>query len=172
MSSTWSVPADATAPERHPDAPGVGDRVPEHWHGCFGCRPPSEGGLGLVARVDEGPAVTGRMTVSSDFEGGPGVIHGGILSTAFDEVMGFAAKLLSISVVTAHLETDFARPITLGSTLTVHARVDGVLRRKVYISAAARLDGAAEPVGTARGLFIRIDEADHFRELAGNSDRI
>lgn len=172
MSSTWTVPAEAAAPERHPEAPAPGEPIPVHWHGCFGCRPASAEGMGLVAVAGGGLAVIGEMTVAPMFEGGPGVIHGGVLSSAVDEVMGFAAKLIGLEVVTAHLEVDFARPVPVGSTLTLHARIDAVLRKKVYASAEVHVDGAEEPAGTARALFIEIDHKTHFRDLAGNSTRL
>jgi len=125
-----------------------------------------------VAVAGEGPAVIGEMHVAPMFEGGPGVIHGGVLSTAVDEIMGFAAKLIGVEVVTAHLEVDFARPVPVGSTLTLRARIEAVLRTKVYASAEVHVDGADEPAGTARALFIEIDHTTHFRDLAGNSTRL
>ena len=48
-----------------------------------------------------------------------------------------ACMALGSPVVTGHLEIDFARPIPLGSVLEFRARIDGVVRRKVYTSAEA-----------------------------------
>ncbi len=146
--------------------------MPPHWHGCYGCRSLADAGLQLAAYAGEGAAVQGEMRVDPAFEGGPGVIHGGILGSVFDEMMGFGAKMLGLEVVTAHLEVDYARPIPLHSTLQVRAEVQGVLRRKVYVEARARLAGEEKPVGTARALFITIDHAEHFRDLEGNSTRL
>ena len=109
-------------------------------------------------RAGNGLEVTGRLEVAKKYQGGPGVIHGGILSTAFDEAQGMACMALGSPVVTGHLEIDFARPIPLGSVLEFRARIDGVVRRKVYTSAEAVIvEGpTADPdtvVGTSRGLF-------------------
>ena len=73
---------------------------------------------------------------------------------------------LGSPVVTGHLEIDFARPIPLGSVLEFRARIDGVVRRKVYTSAEAVIvEGpTADPdtvVGTSRGLFLTIT-SEHF----------
>ncbi len=172
MTSNWTVPGEAVSPVRHPEAPAPGESIPAHWHGCFGCRGTGDGGLGLDVRAGEGAEVTGEIVVDPAFEGGPGVIHGGVLSSVFDEVMGFSAKLLALEVVTAHLEVDFRSPVPVRSALTVRARVDGVLGRKLYASAEVYVNGAAAPAGSARALFITIDQAVHFRDLVGNSTRI
>ena len=100
-------------------------------------------------------------------EGGPGLIHGGILSAAFDEVMGTTALLIGVPVVTGHLEIDYARPIPIDSSLRFTADVLGRQRRKVYLSAAAHIVGDAGelpvgPVATSRALFIGIDPREHF----------
>ncbi|GAA4806432.1 PaaI family thioesterase [Tomitella cavernea] len=172
MRSNWTVPGEAAPPERHPEAPAPGEPIPEHWHGCFGCRGTGDGGLGLDVSAGAGAEVTGRIVVDPAFEGGPGVIHGGVLSSVFDEVMGFSARLLAVEVVTAHLEVDYASPVPVGSNLTVRARVDGVLGRKLYASAEVYVDGAETPAGSSRALFITIDHAEHFRDLLGNSTRV
>lgn len=114
----------------------------------------------------EGLEVWGRLEVAQRYQGGPGVIHGGILSTAFDEAQGMACQASERQVVTGHLEIDYARPIPLGSVLEIRARIDGTVRRKIYTSAEAVIvDGpGADPntvVGTSRALFLTITD-EHF----------
>jgi acyl-coenzyme A thioesterase PaaI-like protein len=60
---------------------------------CFGCSPNNPFGLALsMQRVDDGLVSTFRL--SERFESYPGIIHGGIVSTIFDEVMGNVIAIL------------------------------------------------------------------------------
>ncbi|MFE3292842.1 PaaI family thioesterase [Rhodococcus sp. NPDC059234] len=169
MSSTWTLPDDLELPTRPDSFPAPGEALPQHWSKCFGCGDDQPSGMAMVFVAEEGIEVSGRLTVVNRYQGGPGVIHGGILSTAFDEVQGMACMLLGGPVVTGHLEIDFARPIPLGSVLEFRARIDGMVRRKVYTSSEARVvEGPAasdEVVATSRGLFLTIDP-EHFTPMA------
>lgn len=177
MRNEWTIPADAQPPVRADDAVRPGEMFTPHWHRCFGCRPVDEGGLGMTFQAGTGVEALGRVPVDPLYEGGPGVIHGGVLSTIFDEGMGTAAILLGGQLVTAHLQIDYARPVLLGTELAVPARVDAVAGRKVYASAevydAADYDPAAgtggEALATSRALFIVIDPRQHFKDSIARS---
>lgn len=173
------VPADATIPSRHPGAPGFGEPIPPHNPACRGCAD-VPGGLGVESWVDDdrgeggevghGIAVRSRMLVTDDMQGGPGLVHGGFLVAAFDECLGSVAPLVGGACVTARLETDFRAPVPVGTTLWLRARLDGVLRRKYFVSGEARLDSGDGPVaGTARALFVHVD-VEHFTRHARPED--
>ncbi|MFC9788209.1 PaaI family thioesterase [Rhodococcus sp. NPDC127528] len=168
MSSTWTLPDDLELPTRPDWFPAPGAALPQHWSKCFGCGDDQPSGMAMAFVAEEGIEVSGRLTVANRYQGGPGVIHGGILSTAFDETQGMACMLLGGPVVTGHLEIDFARPIPLGSVLEFRARIDGMVRRKVYTSSEARIvEGSAasdEVVATSRGLFLTI-KPEHFTPM-------
>ncbi len=165
------VPDDATIPPRHAKAPGVGERTPPHNPACRGCAD-VPGGLGIASWVDDdrgeggeaghGVAVRSRMFVTDDQQGGPGLIHGGFLTAAFDECLGSVPALVTRACVTARLETDFHRPVPVGTTLWLRARLDGVSGRKYFVSAEARLDAEDGPVAAvARALFVKVG-IEHF----------
>jgi acyl-coenzyme A thioesterase PaaI-like protein len=173
------VPADATLPSRDPQAPGVGERIPAHNPACRGCAD-VPGGIGVESWVDDergegghaglGVAVRSRMLVTDDMQGGPGLIHGGFLMAAFDECLGSVAPLVGGVCVTARLETDFRAPVPVGTTLWLRARLDGVLRRKYFVSGEARLDTEDGTLaGTARALFVHVD-IEHFTRHARPED--
>ncbi|MFF0814628.1 PaaI family thioesterase [Rhodococcus sp. NPDC003318] len=168
MSGTWTLPDDLEIPRRPDIFPAPGAALPQHWAKCFGCGDDQPAGIAMGFAATEGIEVTGRLEVESRYQGGPGVIHGGILTTAFDETQGIACMVLGTAVVTGHLQIDFARPIPLGSVLEFRARVDGTIRRKVYTSAEARIvDGpnaSDDVVATSRGLFLTI-EPEHFTPM-------
>ncbi|MEJ2868441.1 PaaI family thioesterase [Actinomycetospora sp. OC33-EN08] len=164
-SPSLELPADATLPERHPEAPAPGEPIPPHSAVCFGCADVPHG-LRLEFRVAEDPAggaaVAARMVLRPDQQGAPGLLHGGLLTAAFDEVLGSVVALVTRPCVTARLETDFRRPMPIGSTLWLHARVDGRVGRKLYVTGTARLDAEDGPVvGTAKALFLKVG-MEHF----------
>lgn len=176
MSSTWTLPDDLTVPERAEFVPAVGEKMPQHWSKCFGCGDDQPAGMAMSFTAGEGLEVTGRLEVAKKYQGGPGVIHGGILSTAFDEVQGMACFVLGRPVVTGHLEIDFAKPIPLGSVLEFRARIEGTVRRKVYTTAEAFIvEGPGADldtvVGTSRGLFLTISP-EHFEKTMNFVDGV
>ena len=155
------VPADAVVPDRHPKAPAPGERMPPHHPGCLGCGDLPHG-LRIETWAEDGLAVRSRFLVRPEHQGGPGLIHGGLLVAAFDESLGFLPPLVRRGAVTAHLETDFRRPIPVDTELWIRAELDGVAGRKCYGSASAHLGGLDGPVaGTARALFVWVDP-QHF----------
>jgi acyl-CoA thioesterase FadM len=82
--------------------------------------------------------------------------------TAFDDSLGTAHTQVVRTAVTGRMETDFRRPIPVGTDLWLHGRVDGVDGRKIYTSGTAHLDDPDGPVaGTARALFVQVGR-EHF----------
>jgi acyl-coenzyme A thioesterase PaaI-like protein len=155
-------PEDAPQPRRHPDAPDPGTILDSHYANCFGCGERHPTGLHMQVTVGEEVAVTGEFVVTADHQGAPGLAHGGLLTAAFDEALGSLMWLLRTPAVTARLETDFLRPVPVGSTLHITARASAVHGRKVFTEAVGRLGGAdGEPVLRARALFVQVDIA-HF----------
>lgn len=152
----------------HPDVPPPGSDLGMHFEGCFGCGDEPAVGLRLRSFVGDKLCVHSRFLVTEEHQGAPGLAHGGLLACAFDEALGACVgNLLRVPAVTGSLETDFRRPVPVGSTLHIAARLDGVAGRKIYTSADGRLDAADGPVAVrARGLFVTVG-MEHFREHAG-----
>ena len=155
-------PADAVLPERHPDAPEPGRELGGHYPQCFGCGDERPEGLHLRVVAGEGLAVAASFAVGPAHQGAPGLIHGGLLSTAFDEVMGSVSWLLRVPAVTGRLETDFLAPVPVGHTVHLSAWCVGRAGRKYYHRAEARLDGRDGPlVAKAAALFVSVG-LEHF----------
>jgi len=170
VSTPW--PPEATEPvRRHADAPAPGTVLPPHYAQCFGCGPTTPGGLRLVCTAGDGLTIHARFDVRESHQGAPGLAHGGLLTAAFDETLGTLAVLFRIPAVTGRLETDFRRPVPVGSTLHITATVDGMTGRKIYESAVGRLDAPDGPVAVrARALFVTVGMA-HFIEH-GRADEV
>ncbi|MEU2715940.1 PaaI family thioesterase [Streptomyces sp. NPDC007205] len=161
-SASLQPPADAVEPVRHPDAPAPGELLGAHYEHCFGCGPGQSHGLHLEARAGDGVSLTAEFTVQPAHQGAPGLAHGGVLATALDETLGSLNWLLRTIAVTGRLETDFARPVPVGTTLYLEAEVTAVAGRKIYSTATGRIGGPDGPVAVrADALFIEV-KVDHF----------
>ncbi|MFH8932604.1 PaaI family thioesterase [Streptomyces griseosporeus] len=155
-------PADAVKPVRHPEAPAPGELLGAHYEHCFGCGGGQAHGLHLAARAGEGVSITAEFTVQPAHQGAPGLAHGGVLATALNETLGSLNWLLRTIAVTGRLETDFVRPVPVGTTLHLQAEVTAVAGRKIYSTATGRIGGPDGPVAVrADALFVEV-KVDHF----------
>ncbi|MFE9771647.1 PaaI family thioesterase [Streptomyces sp. NPDC005931] len=161
-SAALQPPADAVNPVRHADAPAPGELLGAHYGHCFGCGDEQPHGLHLQARAGEGVSVTAEFTVQPAHQGAPGLAHGGVLATALDETLGSLNWLLRTIAVTGRLETDFVRPVPVGTVLHLEAEVTAVAGRKIYCTATGRIGAPDGPVAVrADALFIEV-KVDHF----------
>lgn len=109
-------------------------------------------------------SVTAEFTVKPAHQGAPGLAHGGVLTSALDETLGSLNWLLRVIAVTGRLETDFVRPVPVGTALHLDAQVTAVSGRKIYSTATGRIGGPDGPVAVrAEGLFIEV-KVEHFTE--------
>ena len=177
--ASTTPPEGALIPARHPLAPATGTKVPSHYGHCFGCGELHPTGLHLVARVGEGATITAEFTVAENHQGAPGLAHGGLLSLAFDEALGKLMWLLRSPAVTARLETDFIRPVPLGTTLFITAEITGQVNRKVYSAAIGRLGSPDGEIAVRAAALYVIVPMSHFltkapegflREVAKNPE--
>lgn len=132
-----------------------------HYSGCFACGE-LEGGLRLRFRTGDGLTVHGVFTVEPQHQGAPGLAHGGLIAAAFDDALGTLQVFIREPAVTASLQTEFRRPVPVGTTLHLACKVDGRDGRKLWVSGEARLDTPDGPVAAqATALFIVVAR-DHF----------
>lgn len=163
------VPDDAVIPERPEHAPNPGDEIPSHFRWCFGCGEDHPTGLHMKMTAGDDLTVHGVFTVTENHQGAPGLAHGGVLASAFDDVLGGLNWLIGYPVVTGRLETEYRRPVPVGSTLSITARIDGIKGRKVFTSADGYLDDGQLAV-RASALFIQVP-IEHFLEN-GNREQV
>ena len=159
-----TAPEGAPIPQRHPLAPAVGSKIPSHFGHCFGCGDLHPTGLHLVAYAGEGLDITAEFTVTENHQGAPGLAHGGLLSLAFDEALGKLMWLLRAPAVTARLETDFLKPVPIGTRLHITARITGQVNRKVYSEAEGRLGGPDGEIAVRAASLFVIVPMKHFLE--------
>jgi acyl-coenzyme A thioesterase PaaI-like protein len=161
-----TAPEGSPIPERHAQAPVAGSKIPSHFGHCFGCGELHPTGLHLVAYAGSGLDITAEFTVNENHQGAPGLAHGGLLSLAFDEALGKLMWLLRAPAVTGRLETDFIKPVPMGSTLHITAEITGQVNRKVYTSAIGRLNSPDGEIAVRAAALYIIVPMDHFMNNA------
>ncbi len=156
-------PEGCAVPPRPDDAPAPGTILSSHFDACVGCGTSHPTGLCMTVVAGEGLSVHGRFTVSEDHQGAPGLAHGGMLALAMDEVLGGLGWLLRTPMVTGRLQTEFVKPVPVGTTLEFDAVVDGVAGRRIYCHAIARHATTGVTMARAYAVFVAVP-MEHFRE--------
>ncbi len=143
--------------------------VPVHDHGpipnhhldtCFGCGPNNPHSIGIEP-VFENDRVAASVAFEDKYEGGPGLVHGGVVAAWFDDLLGFVALMHEKPAVTAKLEINYRRPIPLGANIRSEAWLSSVDGRKLHCEGVAYGE-SGEILVEALGLFLRVG-AEHFR---------
>jgi uncharacterized protein (TIGR00369 family) len=104
---------------------------------CFFCGKRNPVGLKLRFYLnEESGEVTTEYVSSRLFMGLGNILHGGIQSGLFDEIMGWTAHTLTGQMgVTLELNIQFLKPAYLGKKLTVSCRIISQQGSKVHLSA-------------------------------------
>jgi len=98
--------------------------------------------------------VAGTVVLGPSYEGGPGLVHGGVLSLIFDHVMGQAVFNAGYSAMTVSLEVRYRAPTPLEVPLAVSAEVERNDGRKIFVRARVRVDGVV--TAEASGVFVQL----------------
>jgi acyl-coenzyme A thioesterase PaaI-like protein len=97
---------------------------------------PAEGGHS-TARV------VGRVSFADVFEGPPGCVHGGVIASAFDEVLGITQSLTGNPGMTGQLTVRYSSPTPLHAELVFEGRIDRIEGRKIF-TVATLMNGSIE----------------------------
>ena len=89
---------------------------------CFVCGKENPIGLKLDFHF-EGEAYVTQFEVKPEYQGWSGMAHGGLVATVLDEVMTRILWEKGFNTVTGRLEVRYRKPIPIGATLTVQARL-------------------------------------------------
>ncbi|MBN9739341.1 MULTISPECIES: PaaI family thioesterase [unclassified Pseudonocardia] len=154
-----------TGPDGHPDPPprdldgAPGNALPPHSSQCMGCGPDNSAGLAMQVRR-EGDDVVCEQTFDARQVGAPGLVHGGAVAAACDDLFGFVLYLVAEPAVTRTLEVGYRRPVRLGVAHHIRARLERRDGRKLHLVAEG-----TDPDGVvcfeARAVFV-IVALEHF----------
>jgi uncharacterized protein (TIGR00369 family) len=127
-------------------------------HNCFGCGADNPWGLHLVFFAEPDGTVFNHWTPQPNHQGYDGMVHGGIISTVFDEVMAWSVTNAGIWAVTGRLNTTYRKPVEIGVPAIARARVTDVTSRTADVTAEIRRvsDGMLLAEATAR--FVRVSK--------------
>ena len=118
---------------------------------CFVCGLENPIGLKMAFYEDDEGRVVAKFTPGDEHQGFPGMVHGGIVTSLLDEVLGRVAIAAERWVVTGRLNIRFRRPVPVGETLTIVGEVINWKKRTLEARGEIRLaDGqvGAEATGT------------------------
>jgi uncharacterized protein (TIGR00369 family) len=109
---------------------------------CFGCGESNPLGLHMQFLTDE-KHVYSFVTVPVAMAGWDQTVHGGIISTILDEIMGWAVIYLLKKIgVTKSMTVDFMKPVHVGEQLTVIGTIEEVRsERQIMVTGAIYTDG-------------------------------
>ncbi len=132
---------------------------PHHDPSCWGCGD-NASGLRLRLPAEEGAAEY-EVTFSFDerHQGGPGIVHGGLVAAALDEACGLLATWHRFPSVTARIFVRYRRPVPINRELLIRARVTGSRGRRLHVD--AHLKDGEEILAEARGAFLHVP-LEHF----------
>jgi len=132
---------------------------------CFGCGPNHPHGLKLRFER-EGGGVATRFTPGDGYQGPPGIMHGGLVSTVCDEV---AAWALIEKTGTFGFTTDFSvkfhRPVRIGEETQAFAEVTKQTTR--IVRCAVRVSQQGETCTTGEFTFVLLDAKAAEKLLGG-----
>ena len=133
---------------------------------CFFCGRENEIGLKLKFQVTDSnpPELVTRLTPNARLKGLGRILHGGIQSGLFDEIMGWTTHYLTESMgVTSNLEVRFLRPLYVDQEIEVRCRIERIEGSRVHM--AARItDQSGRVSTTATGTYVTMD-TDRFSAI-------
>jgi acyl-coenzyme A thioesterase PaaI-like protein len=129
---------------------------------CFGCGDLNPAGLKLEFRFEGNKAVADFLP-EKRHQGYPGLMHGGVMSAALDEAMGWAMYGLGVWAVTGKMEVKFRQPLPLHQKATVSGEVIRNRGRWLEMRGEIR-SGEGKLMAESYALFMRLPE-ERVREL-------
>src|SRR5580700_2822973 len=93
---------------------------PSPSNACFGCGGANPRGMRLTFEQDDAAQrIRGIFRVGAEYQGGTGYLHGGIIATLLDEVMGKVTRFRSVHAVTAELKVEYLKPVSVDEDLVI-----------------------------------------------------
>jgi acyl-coenzyme A thioesterase PaaI-like protein len=126
--------------------------------GCFGCSTTNPAGLQLTFRR-RGAGISTPYSIPDRFHGAPGIAHGGIVASIFDEI-SCAAVFFSrgCHVVTGELNVRYHKPCPVESVIEFEAEiVDDSHGRYAVVEARAVKEG--ELLARSSGKFFYVERS-------------
>jgi uncharacterized protein (TIGR00369 family) len=122
---------------------------------CFACGERNTKGLNLKFTVfPQKRRIETSVTLSSEFQGWKGIVHGGIITTILDELMAKIIWELGMRAVTAALEVRFKNTARISEEIRAMGEVMRIEKRLIFAQAQA-LKGDGTIIAEAFGKFLK-----------------
>jgi acyl-coenzyme A thioesterase PaaI-like protein len=132
---------------------------PHHDPACWGCGANPDG-IRLPTPDAEGLELyEASFSFTERHQGGPGLVHGGLVGAALDEACGLLATWYRFPTVTARIFVRFRKPVPINRKLTIAARLTGARGRRLHVDGHLR-DGD-DVLAEARAAFLHVP-LEHF----------
>ncbi len=123
---------------------------------CFGCGGDNAGGMKLTFEQDNvHRRIVGRFVLGESYQGGGGFAHGGIIALLLDEAMGKVCRFREVRAVTAELNIEYLKPVSVEKEITVEASEAEQNGRNLLMVGEIR-DEAGDVLARSRGRFVVI----------------
>jgi acyl-coenzyme A thioesterase PaaI-like protein len=135
------------------------DIPPHHDAACWGC---GENTIGIALPSPEAEGIEeyeAYITFDERHQGGPGLVHGGIVSAALDEACGLLATWYRFPTVTARIFVRYRRPVPINTELLVRAELESSRGRRIHVRGA--IEDGDEALAEARAAFLHVP-LEHF----------
>ena len=128
---------------------------------CVVCSFRNGSGLHLEFDVSDDGSVKADFQCNKAFEGYPGILHGGVISTILDGAMGHCMFARGQAAVTVEMTTRFRCPVITEHSATVLARITRSSHPLYLLEAQIIQDG--EIKATAKSTFY--DQPDFIKSI-------
>ncbi|MGB8325274.1 MAG: PaaI family thioesterase [Candidatus Acidiferrum sp.] len=141
--------------------PKIMQLEPQEANRCFGCGGANTAGMKLRFELDfETRRTRGKFALGSNYAGGGGFAHGGIIAVVLDEAMGKLSKLDEERAVTAEMSIEYKKPVPVDQEIAVEGWQEEEKGRSRFRVAEIR-DGQGSLLARGKGRFVVVGES-HF----------
>ena len=137
---------------------------PKETNHCFGCGAANPAGMKLTFELDFDTRRThGSFALGSNYAGGGGFAHGGIIAVVLDEAMGKLSRLTDEKAVTAEMSIEYRKPVPIKQTIVVHGWQEEEKGRNRF-RAAEIYDAQGNLLVRGKGRFVVVSQ-EHFASV-------
>jgi acyl-coenzyme A thioesterase PaaI-like protein len=132
---------------------------PHHDPQCWGCGD-NPNGPRLPVPAEEGLAeYAAYFSFDERHQGGPGIVHGGLVAGALDEAVGLLATWHSFPCVTARMFVRYRRPVPINTELLLAASLAEVNGRRLHVD--GRISDGDEVLAECKAALLHVP-LEHF----------
>ena len=133
---------------------------------CFGCGGANARGMQLTYEQDNvAQRIRGNFQLGAEYQGGTGFVHGGIIATVLDEVMGKVCRFRGVRAVTAELSIEYLKPVPVDTDLVVEGYELEMKGRNLFLAGEIR-DVSGRVLARGKGRFVIIESTRPAKQSA------